>query len=98
TALVSLSTCGTVTGFTVAHGTVAEMTSPAGVPAHLRALDEPAASASPGDGALRSAIVSVARHYLQLARTRTPAEMESLIWQVSSGERGGTRTRCRASR
>jgi hypothetical protein len=81
---VSLSTCGTVTGFTVAHGTVAEMTSPAGVPAHLLALDEPAASASPGDGALRSAIVGVARHYLQLARTRTPAEMESLIWQVSS--------------
>ena len=81
---MSLSTCGTVTGFTVAHGTVAEMTSPAGVPAHLLALDEPAASASPGDGALRSAIVSVARHYLQLARTRTPAEMESLIWQVSS--------------
>jgi Mannosyl-glycoprotein endo-beta-N-acetylglucosaminidase len=77
---VSLSTCGTVTGFTVAHGTVAEMTSPAG----LLALDEPAATPSPGDGALRSAIVSVARHYLQLARTRTPAEMESLIWQVSS--------------
>ena len=81
---MSLSTCGTVTGFTVAQGTVAEMTSPASVPAHLLALDEPAASASPGDGALRSAIVSVARHYLQLARTRTPAEMESLIWQVSS--------------
>jgi hypothetical protein len=73
-----------VTGFTVAHGTVADMTSPAGLPAGLLALDEPAATASPGDGALRSAIVSVARHYLQLARTRTPAEMESLIWQVSS--------------
>jgi Mannosyl-glycoprotein endo-beta-N-acetylglucosaminidase len=81
---VSLSTCGTVTGFTVAHGTVAEMTSPAGLPAHLQARDEPAAPASRGDGALRSAIVSVARHYLKLARTRTPAEMESLIWQVSS--------------
>ena len=81
---MSLSTCGTVTGFTVAHGTVADMTSPAGLPAHLLALDQPAASASSGDSALRSAIVSVARHYLQLARTRTPAEMESLIWQVSS--------------
>jgi hypothetical protein len=81
---VSLSTCGTVTGFTVAHGTVADMTSPAGMPAHLLALDQPAASSSPGDSALRSAIVSVARHYLELARTRTPAEMESLIWQVSS--------------
>jgi hypothetical protein len=83
---VSLSTCGTVTGFTVAHDTVADMTSPAGLPARLLALDEPAAgsAASRGDGALRSAIVSVARHYLKLARTRTPAEMESLIWQVSS--------------
>jgi flagellum-specific peptidoglycan hydrolase FlgJ len=60
------------------------MTSPAGMPAHLLALDQPAASSSPGDSALRSAIVSVARHYLQLARTRTPAEMESLIWQASS--------------
>ena len=81
---MSLSTCGTVTGFTVAHGTVADMTSPAGMPAHLLALDQPTASSSPGDSALRSAIVSVARHYLELARTRTPAEMESLIWQVSS--------------
>ncbi len=68
---MSLSTCGTVTGFTVAHGTVADMTSPAGMPAHLLALDQPAASSSSGDSALRSAIVSVARHYLQLARTRT---------------------------
>ena len=93
TALVSLSTCGVMTGFTVAHGTLADMTSPTSVPAHLLALDEPAAPAtptspaspaSPGDGALRSAIVSVARHYLELARTRTPAEMESLIWQASS--------------
>ena len=81
---MSLSTCGTVTGFTVAHGTVADMTSPAGMPAHLLALDQPAASSSSGDSALRSAIVSVARHYLKLARTRTPAEMETLIWQVSS--------------
>ncbi|HEX5291584.1 MAG TPA: glycoside hydrolase family 73 protein, partial [Streptosporangiaceae bacterium] len=81
---MSLSTCGTVSGFTVAHDTLAEMTSPAGLPAHLLTLDKPAAAASRGDGALRSAIVSVARHYLQLARTRTPAEMEALIWQVSS--------------
>ena len=77
-----------MTGFTVAHGTVADMTSPTSVPAHLLALDKPAtgpdARASRGDSALRSAIVSVARHYLQLARTRTPAEMESLIWQASS--------------
>jgi hypothetical protein len=73
-----------MTGFTVAHGTVADMTSPTSVPAHLLALDKPAAPDASGDGALRSAIVSVARHYLQLARTRTPTEMESLIWQASS--------------
>jgi flagellum-specific peptidoglycan hydrolase FlgJ len=73
-----------MTGFTVAHGTVADMTSPTSVPAHLLALDKPATPASQGDSALRSAVVSVARHYLELARTRTPTEMESLIWQASS--------------
>jgi Mannosyl-glycoprotein endo-beta-N-acetylglucosaminidase len=93
---VSLSTCGAMTGFTFAHGTVTDMTSPASVPVHLLARDEPATPASPAlpaspatpasphDGALRSAIVSVTRHYLQLAQTRTPAEMEALIWQASS--------------
>ena len=75
-----------MTGFTVAHGSVAELTSPASMPAHLLALDEPDTPAAPGDGALRSAIVGVARHYLQLARTRTPAEMESLIWRASSAD------------
>src|SRR5690349_5191455 len=73
-----------MTGFTVAHGTVADMTSPTTVPPLLLALDQPATPDASGDSALRSAIVSVARHYLQLARTRTPTEMESLIWQASS--------------
>jgi len=91
TALVSLSTCGTMTGFAFAHGTVADMTSPAGMPVHMLALDEPTGPAAretaPGsaqDGALRSAIVGVARYYLGLARTRTPADMEALIWQADS--------------
>jgi flagellum-specific peptidoglycan hydrolase FlgJ len=76
-----------MTGFTFAHGTVADMTSPASVPVHLLALDEPAAPASSPsshDSALRSAIVSVARHYLRMARSKTPAEMEALIWQADS--------------
>jgi len=84
---VSLSTCGAMTGFALAHGTVADMTSPTSVPVHLLALDKPAEPASPassGDDALRSAIVGVARHYLRLAQSRTPAEMEALIWQASS--------------
>ena len=90
---MSLSTCGAMTGFTFAHGTVADMTSPTSVPVHLLALDEPAAPArrprlprlaSSRDGALRPAIVSVARHYLRMAQGKTPAEMEALIWQASS--------------
>ena len=35
---------------------------------------------------LRSAIVSAARHYLQLARTRTPAQMEAMIWRADSAD------------
>ena len=76
-----------MTGFALAHGTVADMTSPTSVPVHLLALDKPAEPASPassGDSALRSAIVGVARHYLRMARSRTPAQMEALIWQASS--------------
>ena len=84
TALMSLSTCGAMTGFTFAHGTVAELTSPASMPAHLTALDTPATPASPNDSALRSAIVSVAKYYLQMAQSKTPAEMEALIWQADS--------------
>ena len=84
TALMSLSTCGAMTGFTFAHGTVAELTSPASMPAHLTALGTPATPASSNDSALRSAIVSVAKHYLQMAQSKTPAEMEALIWQADS--------------
>jgi flagellum-specific peptidoglycan hydrolase FlgJ len=84
TALVSLSTCGAMTGFTFAHATVADMTSPTSMPVHLMALDKPASPASSSDSALRSAIVSVAKHYLRLAQGKTPAEMEALIWQADS--------------
>ena len=84
TALVSLSTCGAMTGFTFAHGTVADMTSPASMPVHLMALDTPAMPASSNDSALRSAIVSVAKYYLQMAQSKTPAAMEALIWQADS--------------
>ena len=84
TALVSLSSCGAVTGITFAHATVADMTSPASMPVHLMARDEPAWPASSSDSALRAAIVSVARNYLQMAQSRTPADMEALIWQADS--------------
>src|SRR6201987_1022108 len=64
TALVSLSTCGAMTGFAFAHGTVDEMTSRTRIPVKLMALDTPAKpvkAEQTGDSALRSAIVKVAK-------------------------------------
>jgi len=102
TALVSLSTCGAMTGFSFTHGSVADITSPTSMPAHLLEFKKPAktasalapastaepasasASASAGDGTLRSAIVNVANYYLRMAQTKTPAEMEAIIWQSES--------------
>src|SRR5262249_59583201 len=63
------------------------MTSPTGVPLHLLALEKAAKPGAPvehGDAGLRSAIVNVAGYYLRLAQTRTPAEMEALIWGKAS--------------
>jgi flagellum-specific peptidoglycan hydrolase FlgJ len=98
TALVSLSTCGAMTGFSFTHGTVADVTSPTSMPAHLLDFKQPArtasasapapaaapASASAGERTLRSAIVNVANYYLRMAQTKTPAEMEAIIWQSDS--------------
>jgi hypothetical protein len=84
TALVSLSTCGAMTGFAFAHGTVAELTSPTSMPAHLLAVKKPVQQEPTSDSALRSAIVKAATSYLRLARDKTPAEMQALIWQDDS--------------
>jgi flagellum-specific peptidoglycan hydrolase FlgJ len=84
TALVSLSTVGAMTGVAFAHGTLADMTTPTSMPAHLLAFKKAARPASAGDDALRAAIVSAAKHYLRLAQGKTPAEMEALIWQHDS--------------
>ena len=87
TALVSLSTCGAMTGFAFAHGTVDEMTSPTRMPVKLMALNKPVKPAKPaqtGDRALRSAIVKVAKNYLRMAQSKSPAEMQALIWGVDS--------------
>ena len=96
TALVSLSTCGAMTGFAFAHGTVGEMTSPTRMPVSLMALKKaatpatPSASAqpsramSPSEKAMRAAVVKVARYYLRMAQTKSPAEMEALIWGQDS--------------
>ena len=42
TALVSLSTAGAMTGFSFAHGSVADLTSPTGMPVKLLAQNKPA--------------------------------------------------------
>jgi len=99
TTLVSLSTCGAMTGFSFAQGAVADMTSPTSLPVHLLALQKPVKPAANGDAALkdrvqrdqaqrdqalRSSIVSVANYYLRMAQHKSPAEMEALIWQQDS--------------
>jgi len=85
TALLSLSTSGAMTGFSLIPGTAAaDLTSPAGTQVRLMALHTPSRPAPAGDAALRFAIVNVADYYLRLAQGKTPAEMEALIWQHDS--------------
>jgi lysozyme len=54
----------------------------------LTALDraaQPDAAQAPSDeSVVRTAIVKVASYYARLAQTKTPAEMEALIWQQDS--------------
>jgi hypothetical protein len=84
TALVSLSASGTVAGFSLVPKALPELTSPASVPVRLMALQQAVAQQPGSDEMLRAAIVNVARYYLRLAATRTPAEMERLIWERDS--------------
>ena len=96
TALVTVSTGGVITGLNFAPGAPGTMTSPNGLPVHLLAMQQSASGAlgadgsslaggaQSGDSALRPAIVNIARHYLHLAQTKTPAEMEALIWAADS--------------
>jgi len=89
TALVTVSASGVITGFNFAPG-AATLTTPASVPLHQLALEQAAqpdtaGKATASDAQLRAAIVNVARYYLKLAQTKTPAQIEALIWgEVSS--------------
>jgi len=100
TALVTVSTGGVITGLNFVPGAATTMTSPTSVPLRLLALDQAAqpgalgAQAAGGGGAagatsdaqLRAAIVNVAGYYLRLASSRTPAQMEALIWDNTSSD------------
>jgi flagellum-specific peptidoglycan hydrolase FlgJ len=95
---VTVSTGGVITGFNFVPGAAATMTSPTSVPVNLLALEQAAqpgahgnvaiagdsTARATGNAQLRSAIVNVAGYYLQLAKTRTPAQMEALIWDNTS--------------
>jgi flagellum-specific peptidoglycan hydrolase FlgJ len=85
TALVSVTAGGAVAGFNFAPGTPAELSAPTALPVHLAALEKSAQQPdATSDAALRTAIVNVAKHYLRLAQDKTPAQMESLIWDADS--------------
>ncbi|MGD0699879.1 MAG: glycoside hydrolase family 73 protein [Trebonia sp.] len=99
TALVTVTTGGMITGFNFVPGAAEAMTSPTSVPLHLLALERAghpgaamnartvggdSADAATGNALLRSAIVNVAKYYLQLAATRSPAQLEALIWDNTS--------------
>ena len=90
TALVSLSAGGAITGFSFVPKAAADFSSPSSMPLNLVALRQSVQGAGPDraapshDAMLRAAIVHVARHYLRMAGTRTPAEMEAIIWQHDS--------------
>ncbi len=85
TALVSLTAGGAVTGFSFVPKATVDFSSPASLPVNLLALQHSVGQTAPGgDATLRTAIVNVARHYLQLAQEKTPAEMEAMIWQQDS--------------
>jgi flagellum-specific peptidoglycan hydrolase FlgJ len=97
---VTVTTGGVITGLNFVPGTATTMTSPASVPMHLLALEQGAQPGTlsdlavggdsstrvTSDAQLRAAIVNVAGYYLRLAKTRTPAQMEALIWDKTSSD------------
>jgi flagellum-specific peptidoglycan hydrolase FlgJ len=90
TALVTVSAGGVITGFNFAPGAAA-LTTPASLPLHQLALEQAAqpdtaGKAAASDAQLRAAIVNVAGYYLKLAKTKTPAQIEALIWGEVSGD------------
>ena len=85
TALVSLSTAGAMTGFSVAHGTVTDLDlagQPPGQAAGVPPAGHAGRAVATGRCGRRSS--RPRSYYLRLAQSRTPAEIEALIWQNDS--------------
>ncbi|MGI8446185.1 MAG: glucosaminidase domain-containing protein, partial [Streptosporangiaceae bacterium] len=92
---MSLSVGGAVTGFSFVPKAAADISSPTSMPLNLLALRQSVqAPQSPQadrgapshDAMLRAAIVHVADYYLRMAQTKSPAEMEAVIWQHDSAD------------
>jgi hypothetical protein len=85
TALITIGAGSIATGLSLVPKAPADLTTPASIPpVTLLALDHANAPAPGRDAMLRAAIVHMARHFLRLAETRSPAEMEAMIWQYAS--------------
>src|SRR5215472_10851429 len=84
TALVSLGAGVAITGFSFVPRPAADLTSPSSMPVGLMALEKSAQPAQASNDALRAAIINVANYYLRMAQTKSPAEMEAIIWQRDS--------------
>ncbi|HEV8279212.1 MAG TPA: glucosaminidase domain-containing protein [Streptosporangiaceae bacterium] len=84
TALVSLGAGGAITGLSFVPQSAAELTSPASLPINLMALEHAARQGTASDATLRSAVINVAKYYLRMAESKTPAEIQAMIWQQDS--------------
>src|SRR5437764_3379462 len=85
TALITVGAGSIATGLAFVPKAAADLTTPASIPpVTLLALEHANAPAPGRDAMLRAAIVHIARHFLRLAETRSPAEMEAMIWQYAS--------------
>src|SRR5215469_11988227 len=85
TALVSLGTGGAMTGFSLIPGSAAaDLASPTNAHIRLLAQQQSTQPATSAEAPLRSAVVNVAHYYLRMAQSKSPGEMEALIWQHAS--------------
>jgi len=85
TALVSLGTGGAMTSFSLIPGSAAaDLASPTNAHIRLLAQQQSTQPATSAEAPLRSAVVNVAHYYLRMAQSKSPSEMEALIWQHAS--------------
>jgi Mannosyl-glycoprotein endo-beta-N-acetylglucosaminidase len=76
-----------MTGFSLVPGhAAADLASPTNAHIRLLAQQQQAQPAASAEAPLRSAIVNVAHYYLRMAQSKSPSEMEAVIWQHASAD------------